>query len=63
VSENHYRTDLTERERAFVLDALLQKHNTQLAVDRGEQDDIGRLYRRVKRLEPIGTGGTTEGNG
>lgn len=62
MSENIYRLDLTERERELIGPALVV-----MAIQYGNagQNAIAREYDviryRVDALEPIGTGGTTEG--
>ena len=70
MSENEYRLDLTERELIDVLDALVawaepdRPWIVRLFFGRGKIDRrIYDLYQKVGALEPIGTGGTTEGNG
>jgi len=62
VSENIYRLDLTERERGDALDALDAWMNQNCDAHEVWRR-VWELYRKIDALEPIGTGGTTEGNG
>lgn len=65
MSENHYTLPLTERERKLVkasveassFNAIMEYRNESLSAE------YEAIYDKLRALEPIGTGGTTEGNG
>lgn len=62
MSENEYLLRLTERER-LVACRLADIPKDAAWYTRDERAAIASLLDKLRALEPIGTGGTTEGNG
>ena len=62
MSENIYRLDLTERERGLLVGTFLGIIflRRERELETSYEDD---MVAKLRALEPIGTGGTTEGNG